>query len=233
MKFLILSFLFITNITRLIFADYLAIDAAFPRTKKDFNCALNKGYQRAILRGYREIYGGQIDPDFLQNYNNAIAAGYKYIDVYMFPSATKSTNNKTNKTPQQQVRELVNFIHTNHIVVQTLWLDIEKADKTNLARWNMGTTKNRQFLKEFHDVLESTKWNWGVYSRSGDWKTITGDINWELNSSKKLWYIKVDQQQSLNNFQPFGGWKSGIGKQFDQNNNTLCNAIFDLNIFKA
>ncbi|CAG8789900.1 1708_t:CDS:2, partial [Gigaspora margarita] len=69
-----------------------------------------------------------------------------------------------------------------------------------------------------HDALESTKWNWGIYSRSTDWKNITGDTNWVLNSSKKLWYIDVktdprNRRPILDNFQPFGGWKSGIGKQ--------------------
>ena len=50
---------------------------------KDFECLKNDGYDFLIVRGYRSL--GSPDPDAIHTIANARQAGFKYIDVYMFP----------------------------------------------------------------------------------------------------------------------------------------------------
>ncbi|RHZ65918.1 hypothetical protein Glove_310g14 [Diversispora epigaea] len=169
--------------------------------------------------------GGGIDPNFLKNYNNAKKAGYTYIEVYMFPCTGRSTC----KTPRQQVNELVQLIKTHRVIVQRVWLDIEVDP--NAGNWNLGQVRNRQILKEFHAVWKSTGWKFGIYSNQYQWKTITGNINWILDSSLPLWYAIYDKKPVLNNYRPFGGWTRGTGKQYD-GDVKFCGARLDKNVFR-
>lgn len=50
---------------------------------KDFECLKNAKYEFLIVRGYRSY--GSPDPDAIHTIANAREAGFKYIDVYMFP----------------------------------------------------------------------------------------------------------------------------------------------------
>ncbi|RHZ86869.1 hypothetical protein Glove_43g96 [Diversispora epigaea] len=231
MKFIFTAlaiFTIIVSMTNQAFAR-LAIDVSALTSVATFKCTKNLGYERAIIRGYREAYGrnpgGGIDPNFLKNYDNAKNAGYIYIEVYMFPCTGRSTC----KTPRQQVNELVQLIKTHRVIVQRVWLDIEVDP--NAGNWNLGQVRNRQILKEFHAVWKSTGWKFGIYSNQYQWKTITGNINWILDSSLPLWYAIYDKKPVLNNYRPFGGWTRGTGKQYD-GDVKFCGARLDKNVFR-
>ncbi len=144
-----------------VFSD-LAVDLSSLQTVETYKCILRSGYKRVVIRGYIEAYGrnpgGAIDRNFVQNYKNARAAGFTYIDVYMFPC----TGRPTCKTPQQQVQELVRLINTNKIIVATAWLDLEVDPNAN--NWSMGAVKNREVLRQFYRAWQSTGWKWGIYT---------------------------------------------------------------------
>lgn len=67
----------------------------YPNT---FECLKNNGYEFLIVRGYRSV--GSPDPDAIHTIANARQAGFKYIDVYMFPCPTCS------KSASDQVQEM-------------------------------------------------------------------------------------------------------------------------------
>ena len=65
---------------------------------KDFECLKNNSYEFLIVRGYRSY--GTPDSDAIHTIANARQAGFKYIDVYMFPCP------KCNKSASKQVDEM-------------------------------------------------------------------------------------------------------------------------------
>ncbi|RHZ81618.1 hypothetical protein Glove_117g63 [Diversispora epigaea] len=182
-----------------------AVDVSALTSVATFKCTKNLDYKLAVLRGYRCLNRGGIGLNFLQNYKNAKKAGYTNIDVHMIPCALRSNC----KTPRQQVNELVQFINTHQIKVQRVWLDVE----IYLDNWGLDKKRNRQILKEFHAVWKSTGWKFGIYSNFFQWKLITGNVNWVLDSSLPLLYVMHDKTPVLNNYRPFGGWTRGTGKQ--------------------
>ncbi|CAG8569334.1 6075_t:CDS:2 [Cetraspora pellucida] len=181
-------------------------------TVEAFNCTKFLGFERVIIRGYFEDYdrkhGGSIDSNLLKNYKHAKKGGYTYIDVYMSPCTGRSTC----KTPSQQVNELVQFISTHKLIIQTIWLSIDiNPDSHN---WDLGPIENRKILKEFLTAWKSTGSKFGIYTSQSQWEMITGDINWVLDSSIPLWYAIYDSHRILDDYQIFGGWTQGTGKQY-------------------
>ena len=65
---------------------------------KDFECLKDQGYEFLIVRGYRSV--GSPDPDAIHTIANARQAGFKYIDVYLFPCP------RCSKSASEQVDEM-------------------------------------------------------------------------------------------------------------------------------
>ncbi|CAG8776538.1 29967_t:CDS:2, partial [Racocetra persica] len=154
--------------------------------------------------------GGSVSPSCLSNYNNALAAGYKYIDLYFFPC----TGYTSCKSPTTQINELVSFVNSNHMLVQTIWLDFEKSSDCT-SNWNLGATGNIALAKKFTEAAKTTGLNWGIYSSNGNWKTLFGTASAVVDSSFKVWYASYDNQDNYNDWSSrmaFGGFVSPSGK---------------------
>src|SRR4051794_26330233 len=106
-----------------------AIDLSTSKSIDTFRCTRKLGYERVTIRGYFEAYGGNPGGrNFLQNYyKNAKAAGYTYIDVYMFPCIGRPTC----KTSQEQVNDLIQLISANQLIIQMIWLDVEVDEESH------------------------------------------------------------------------------------------------------
>ena len=76
----------------------LGVDLSTLTTSTAFKCLKNSGYEFVIVRGYQSY--GQPDPNAIHTIANAREAGFKYIDVYMFPCP------KCSKSASQQVEEM-------------------------------------------------------------------------------------------------------------------------------
>ena len=76
----------------------MGIDVSTLVYPKDFECLKNAGYEFLIVRGYRSI--GSPDPNAIHTIANAREAGFKYVDVYMFPCP------KCGKSATAQVDEM-------------------------------------------------------------------------------------------------------------------------------
>ena len=63
-----------------------------------FKCLKGDGYDFLIVRGYRST--GKPDTNAIHTIANAREAGFKYIDVYMFPCP------RCGKSASEQVREM-------------------------------------------------------------------------------------------------------------------------------
>lgn len=65
----------------------------------------SQGFTKAIIRGYQEICGsgGCVDPNFVQTYKNARAAGITNIDMYWFPCTGSGNPYKSYKTQLSEI----------------------------------------------------------------------------------------------------------------------------------
>jgi hypothetical protein len=89
-----------------------------------FQKAKGEGFVKTIPRGYEEAcgVGGEVDPNFVANYNNARAAGITNIDAYWFPCTGKTHKCKSYAA---QLSELTTTIHQHNMKIGTIWIDFE------------------------------------------------------------------------------------------------------------
>ncbi|KAI8337269.1 glycoside hydrolase superfamily [Chlamydoabsidia padenii] len=203
------------------------IDVSALTSTASFSCLKNQGYSRAILRAYMEAWGnnpgGKVDPNLIQNYKNAKAAGIPVVDLYMFPCTGRSTC----KSPATQVSEFITVMNANKMLIGTIWLDVEVDSQAN--NWP-SPTSNKQTLTAFKNAWNGSGLNWGVYSSLSQWSSITGGSSWVLDASKPLWYAHYDNTANFNDFRAFGGWSSPKMKQY-AGDVSVCSAGVDVNYF--
>ena len=101
-----------------------AVDSSQLVPESDFATALSEGFTRAIIRGYEEAcsVGGEVDPNFVGSYNNAVAAGFTDIDTYWFPCNGSGNNCKSYAT---QISELGATFSEYSLNIGTIWIDLE------------------------------------------------------------------------------------------------------------
>lgn len=202
------------------------IDVSALTSASSFSCFKGKGYTRAVVRGYMEAWGnnpgGKVDPNLLQNYNNAKSAGLA-VDMYMFPCTGRSTC----KSAATQVNELVSFMNAHRMQIGTIWFDVEVDSQAN--NWP-SVAANKQTLTAFKNAWNGSKLNWGVYGSASQWTSITGGTTWVMDASKPLWYAHYDNSASFGDFRGFGGWTKPTMKQY-AGDTSLCSARVDLNYF--
>ena len=76
----------------------LGVDLSTSTSKSAFSCLKGESYEFVIVRGYRSY--GEPDPEANSNIYNAKAAGFDYVDVYMFPCP------KCSKSASEQVNDM-------------------------------------------------------------------------------------------------------------------------------
>lgn len=189
--------------------------------------ALSEGFTKVVIRGYQEACssGGQVDPNFVTNYNNAVAAGYTDIDTYWFP-CTGSGNSC--KSYDAQLKELGDTFNAKGLKIGRIWLDIE-TDST-CGAWNYGAAGNLQEAKKLVAAVKNAGYNFGIYSSPGVWGNIFGDQSVVVDNSVPLWFATYDNEESLTLSSPFGGWTQAVGKQYTDKS---ASGMFDLSVFES
>jgi len=74
------------------------IDVSTSVSTSAFQCLIDNGYDFLIVRAYRSV--GKPDSNAVHTIESAIQAGFRYIDVYMFPCPQCS------KSASVQVQEM-------------------------------------------------------------------------------------------------------------------------------
>ncbi|RIB15302.1 Glycoside Hydrolase Family 25 protein [Gigaspora rosea] len=176
-----------------------AVDAGDPpgiQMASSWSCAKSEGFNRAIIQCYSEYcaQGGGISSTCLGNYQNAIAAGYKYIDLYFFPCTGVAYN------------------------LQTIWIDFEIDNTLSCSQnWSQDKASNLALAKQFTEAAKATSLNWGIYSTYGQWITLFGDAQAVVDSSFKIWYANYQTPPQPNyddwNSSAFGGFITPSGKK--------------------
>lgn len=178
------------------------------KTVANFRC-LKQHLSFLIFRAYRSL--GSVDPTAIPNIQHAYAAGFRDIDIYIFP-CFKCGN------PRGQVRTTVNALKGQPY--HWIWLDVERH------RWG-SKEANRRFLAEMFDEAPKHGKPVGIYTSSAEWSRVVGN-DWSAGAKFKLWWPRWNKKQTLRDFQPFAGWRSCYIKQYF-NERKACNIEFDCN----
>ena len=100
--------------------DYtLGVDVAYDYPQESWDCLHNEhAAEFAIVRCYRSI--GSVDVACPGSVQRAWAAGFKHVDIYLFPCV--KCGNATN-----QVATLKEYVVQNNVKFGLLWLDVEMS----------------------------------------------------------------------------------------------------------
>eukprot|EP00766_Chilomastix_caulleryi_P006132 gnl/Chilomastix_caulleri/806.p1 GENE.gnl/Chilomastix_caulleri/806~~gnl/Chilomastix_caulleri/806.p1 ORF type:complete len:195 (+),score=27.70 gnl/Chilomastix_caulleri/806:41-625(+) len=157
-----------------------------------FSCLYDSGYVFLIIQAQNS--NGSISNSALTQYNNAVAAGYKNIDFYIFPDVDKD--------PVEQVRNTINFLKSNNLQKgNMLWIDVENTDL-----FFSSCSSNITFLHTVFDTANSMwtgcglKYCVGMYTSESQWSPIAcGDTSF---SKYQLWWPRYDNSASSKELEP-------------------------------
>ncbi|CAJ0583130.1 unnamed protein product, partial [Mesorhabditis spiculigera] len=180
-----------------------------------FKCLANNGYSFFIARVWESV--GNFDTTGIQNIKNARAAGWKYVDGYIFPCLRSGC-----ASPAAQVQATVNRLHSDGAEFGMLWLDIERL------AWPADQNANRNFITAMANELDALKVTWGIYTNYNNWASIVG-ASWSAYGHKPLWWATYDGRKDNADFKPFGGWTSVAIHQWAGSVKGPCGVSMDLN----
>jgi len=214
----ILSLLLIIAITTSsIFAETgIDIDSGTSASvsSSDWSCLAGQN-QKVIIQIYSGGYG--LNSHFAAAYQGAKSAGLQ-VDAYAF-----LCNQCHGNDPSGSIKEISSYFSQNGISIGNLWIDVEQCN----GCWGSVTT-NAQFVVSTVQNAKAAGLPVGIYTSVGEWPQTVGNLN--SLSSFPLWYAHYDNNPSFSDFTSFGGWSSGVMKQY-QGNTQQCGVSVDLDYF--
>uniref|UniRef100_A0AC34R819 Lysozyme n=1 Tax=Panagrolaimus sp. JU765 TaxID=591449 RepID=A0AC34R819_9BILA len=180
-----------------------------------FQCLYNNGYRFFIARVWESV--GNYDYTGIQNIKNARAAGWEYVDGYIFPCLRS-----TCASAKAQVEATVNKLKAEGAKFGMIWLDIERL------AWPADKNHNRQFISDMMNQLAAMGVNYGIYTNYNNWEAIVG-ADWTGGSSRPLWWATYNGHQDYTGFSPFGGWSKPAIHQYSGSVNGPCGVNMDQN----
>nr|QNJ46222.1 GH25 muramidase [Deconica coprophila] len=204
-----------------------AVDSSSLVSTATFSKAKSEGFTKAVIRGYQEACGsgGRVDPNFVQTYKNARAAGITNIDTYWYPC---NGSGNSCKSYAKQIAGISATFNAHSMKIGRIWIDIEKDSICN--NWNYGTSGNRDHAKKLITAIKNSGFKYGIYSSPGEWSTIFGSESFDLDSGAPLWFATWNNVQTLTLGTHFGGWTSAHGHQYTDKS---ASGQFDLNVFSS
>jgi hypothetical protein len=109
------------------------VDSSVYVPEATYSKAKSEGFTKAVIRGFEEAcgVGGEVDPNFVTNYNNARAAGITNIDTYWFPC---TGSGHACKSFGAQIAELGAVFNAHKMDIGTIWIDLEYDPICNNVR---------------------------------------------------------------------------------------------------
>lgn len=183
---------------------YYWFDAGWPQgsvSQSTLECLLGSHFEYAIFECWRESNGGSFWPECVDNIANAWAAGFQYVDVYMYPERYRD--------PAQQANELLANLTTNGVKYGSIMLDVEGT------KWDeYSQADNQAFILSLRNVFDQAGVPLSMYCGSS-WNTYFG-ADFTAFKDVPLIYAHYDNVPSFYDYDyaPYGGWTSASGKQF-------------------
>eukprot|EP01029_Cantina_marsupialis_P005878 TRINITY_DN16379_c0_g1_i1.p1 TRINITY_DN16379_c0_g1~~TRINITY_DN16379_c0_g1_i1.p1 ORF type:complete len:213 (-),score=41.38 TRINITY_DN16379_c0_g1_i1:771-1409(-) len=196
MKLIVFILLLLVAIAQ---AKTFGIDISQYTSESALRCLHNKGNKFAIVRAYQST--GHVDRNAVANIKNAHAAGFEYVDAYIFPSIHHGGN------ATRQAYETLHNLRTNGAKFGMIWLDVEGTQY-----WTSSKTTNARFISDLAYAFKKMGAHVGMYTSRYQWQDIAGSST--CCHSLPLWYPHYDHLASFSDFRSFGGWTKPAIKQF-------------------
>uniref|UniRef100_A0AC35EZR5 Uncharacterized protein n=1 Tax=Panagrolaimus sp. PS1159 TaxID=55785 RepID=A0AC35EZR5_9BILA len=204
-------------------------DAIQPITVAQFQCAINSTVggpteQLKYFIGRIWTSNGKPDKIGIQNIQNfLIATNYFLVPQgYMFPCVSDGC-----PSASDQVKSAWNSVKASlNSSSFVLWIDVEGENI-----WPKNKTANQFFVQELVGKANSLGLRTNIFTSKTFWDLIVGNFK-TLSTSTLLWYANYDGQPNMNDFQPFGGWRSGYMKQYAKNIAGPCGITMNKNWFQ-
>ncbi|CAI2354441.1 unnamed protein product [Caenorhabditis sp. 36 PRJEB53466] len=186
------------------------VDVAFHTFLSDMDCLRDQGYKTVFVRAFNPIGNGYFDREALNTINNAYDAGIGS-EVYITPNINSS------RSGADQVSLVYQNLYNNGVNVKSIWIQV-----TSPSNWKGTLVERIEFIQEMVQRVQDLGLTAGIYTSFYDWLEITGGWN-TLSSDVLLWYWHVlgvgargETEPILDDFRPFGPWRSAAVKQFAQ-----------------
>ncbi|KAK0394965.1 hypothetical protein QR680_001033 [Steinernema hermaphroditum] len=193
----------------------IGLDSTDSISVSGFNCLHNDGYRFFLGRAWRS--NGEYDYTGIQNIKNARAAGWIYVDAYIFPCLASHC-----AAPGNQVLATIDKLRAEGAQFGMLWLDIEVFD------WPANHEHNRQVVREMVQAGESRGVKLGIYTNYNNWQSIVG-ATWSEFSRLPLWWARYNGHQNYDGFSSFGGWSKPAIHQYSGDVQGGCGIDMDQN----
>jgi len=202
-------------------ASRFGVDLSVPTDESQWNCLLTTANTSfGIVRVYRS--SGKLDDNAVTTIKSAHAAGLRDIHGYIFPCISESPYSVEHsiacESPSDQMKRTIDNLESNGVavlrknrvdvstgdgpVVRRLWFDIEDEDPHKYYSSDLAV--NQAAISEMARAAEDEGVYIGIYTTKTYWGNIMN--NTEGYAQYPLWYPRYDGVNSMDFFQPFGGW---------------------------
>ncbi|KAL0245122.1 hypothetical protein GEMRC1_009202 [Eukaryota sp. GEM-RC1] len=190
-------------------------------SESSFKCLYNQGYRFGIIQSQRS--NGLKNPYAPNVYRRAHAAGFKFLDFYIFPH--KGTDGRV------QARNQVKWLLSEGVLTKNmLWIDIEAK--------NLFHPTHQQNIQMVKDMISEIDLHYkgcgrsscvGIYASKVQWDAIMGSSCTSF-AKYDLWWPHYDNRPTFDGFNAFGGWHMPQIKQFTGTTN-ICSTQIDNNYY--
>lgn len=134
----ILSLVFVLALAAVPSRATLGVDVAYNYPLSSWSCLKSNGYQFAIVRCYQSL--GHVDAQCAPSVQKAWNAGFKNVDLYVFPCP--KCGNATG-----QIQSLYDYVKAQNVNYGLIWLDIEGGKYKLSSELIKALLKNRKQIK--------------------------------------------------------------------------------------
>jgi len=151
-----------------------------------------------------------------------------HIGFYLFPCVGGSCPSATS-----QVQGMANFITSNGMTADSVWLDIETPQSGSVCYWQGSSSSKQAFYQE---LVSAAVAQWGsllgVYSSYSEWQACFGSQSYVnpagSDGSLRMWYARYNNVASFADFTSFSVWQTPYAKQYI-GDGTVCGVNVDIN----
>ena len=184
-------------------------------SQASWTCLHQKGYRFAIIQAW--LSSGKANPYVSTDIARAKAAGFQYVDIYVFPDFAKGI-----ASAGSQIKSAVAAARAGGQNFGMAWIDIEAAQLWGKCADNLA------FLRAMLAAGEQMGLHMGIYSSQYQWQSIMCSSS-EF-SHYQLWYPHYDYNPSFSDWRAFSGWTKPAIKQFSDTT-SVCGTQIDQNFY--